>query len=319
MNKKMQLTFWGVRGSIPAPIQNSDILHKIIIVLNKAIQEKVVNKNQVQNFINSLPQYLTGTTGGNTSCIEIRTQNNIIIFDAGTGIRSLGHKLMTNEFANGKGTVHIFMSHTHWDHIMGFPFFVPAFIEGNNIHIYGCHSNLEERFRNQHNPDHFPVHLESLSANIEFHKINPEEIFALDDCTITPIPLQHPGISFGYRLEHEGKKIIYATDSEYKDLSERGLKKYLDFFYGCDVLIFDAMYTLADALEKEDWGHSSSLIGAEIATSAKIDKLVLYHHEPSHDDNALQDILKKTINFVEKVPGHKCEVILAHEGLTLNI
>ena len=196
--------------------------------------------------------------------------NKIIVFDSGTGIRVLGHKLMSSEFAKGEGTVHIFLSHTHWDHIVGFPFFIPAYIKGNSIHIYGCHPNLEDRFRNQHNPLHFPVHLESLSANIEFHAIKPEQGFVLGDCTITPISLHHPRGSFGYRLEENGKKIVYATDSEYKDLTEKGLKKYQEFFYDCDILTFDAMYTLSDALDKEDWGHSSSLIGAEITMAAKI-------------------------------------------------
>lgn len=315
----MKVTFWGVRGSIPSPIPNSQIRDKIIEVLNIATREKITNENQVHDFINSLPEHLIGTTGGNTSCVEIVTPKNIIILDAGTGIRILGHQLMNGDFSQGKGTAHIFMSHTHWDHIIGFPFFVPAFIKGNSINIYGCHSNMEERFKNQHNPFHFPVHLESLSANIKFHKIKPEQDFILEDTTINPIGLHHPGGSYGYRIEHEGKKIIYATDSEYKDLSEKGLKKYMKFFYGCDVLIFDAMYTLADALEKEDWGHSSSLIGAEIAMAAKISKLVLYHHEPSHSDSALRNILTKTIDFIEKSSSHKCEVIMAYEGLTLEI
>lgn len=315
----MKVSFWGVRGSIPVPNSSSGIHDKIVEVLHKAIKEKVTNENHIDKFVGSLPYHLVGTTGGNTSCVEIRTSDKIIVFDAGTGIRVLGHNLMSGEFANGNGTVHIFMSHTHWDHIMGFPFFLPAFNKGNTIHIYGCHPNLEERFRNQHNPHHFPVHLESLSANIEFHIIKPEENFILGDCTITPIALNHPGGSFGYRIENDEKKIVYATDSEYKDLSEKGLKKYLDFYYGCDVLIFDAMYTLADALEKEDWGHSSSLIGAEIAMAAKIKKLILYHHEPTHSDSALQDILKKTVNFVKKSARHNCEIVLAYEGLTLEV
>lgn len=315
----MKIIFWGVRGSIPSPIKSVDIGRKITEVLKRAADKTFSNEGQIKDFVGSLPSYLNGTTGGNTSCVEIRTRDQIIVLDAGTGIRELGHNLMTDEFARGNGTLHLFMSHTHWDHIMGFPFFLPAFIKGNSIHIYGCHANLEERFRDQHDPAHFPVHLESLSANVEFHVIKPEEDFFLGDCKITPIALRHPGVSYGFRIENDGKKIIYATDSEYKDLSEKGLKRYLEFFHGCDILIFDAMYTLADALEKEDWGHSSSLIGAEIAMEAKIKTLVLYHHEPTHDDLQLNDILKKTINFVNKSPRYKCEVVLGHEGLELDI
>lgn len=315
----MKVTFWGVRGSIPSPILSSGIREKITEVLNKAVVEKVTNENQIDGFVNSLPGHLLGTTGGNTSCVEVRTSDKIIVFDAGTGIRVLGFDLMSGEFAKGNGTIHIFLSHTHWDHIMGFPFFIPAFIKGNEINIYSCHPEMENRFRNQHNPHHFPVHLESLSANLKFHTIKPEENLIIDDCTITPIALNHPGVSFAYRLENDGKKIVYATDSEYKDLSETGLKKYLDFYHDCDMLIFDAMYTLADAIEKEDWGHSSNLIGAEIAMAARIKKLVLYHHEPTHSDSALQDILKTTVKFLKKNASHDCEAILAHEGLTLDI
>lgn len=315
----MKLTFWGVRGSIPSPISNSEIRYKITEVLKKAVNEKITGENQIDDFINTLPALSLGTTGGNTACVEVRASNNIIVFDSGTGIRVLGYDLMSGEFAKGEGTVHIFLSHTHWDHINGFPFFIPAYIKGNSVHIYGCHPNLEERFRNQHNPLHFPVHIESLLPNIEFHTIKPEEDFVLGDCTITPISLHHPGGSFGYRVEHEGKKIAYATDSEYKDVTDKGLKKYLDFFNGCDVLIFDAMYTLSDSLDKEDWGHSSSLIGAEIAMAAKIKKLILFHHDPTHDDRELQDILNKTIKFIKKNARYECEAMLAREGLTLEI
>ena len=315
----MKLTFWGVRGSIPAPISNSEIRYKVTEVLKKAIKEKIIKENQLEDFINSLPADSLGTTGGNTACVEIRASNKIMVFDSGTGIRILGQELMSGEFAKGEGVLHLFLSHTHWDHIMGFPFFVPAYIKGNSIHIYSCHPKMEDRFNNQHNPLHFPVQLESLSANIEFHPIKSEEDFILDDCTITPIDLNHPGGSYGYRVEHAGKKVVYATDSEYKDITDKGLKKHLDFFYESDILIFDAMYTLSDALDKEDWGHSSSLIGAEIAMAAKVKKLILFHHDPTNDDCVLQDILEKTIKFIKKNTEHQCEVILAREGLTLEI
>ena len=315
----MKVTFWGVRGSIPAPISSLEIRDKISEVLKKGLKENISEESQIDDFIDSLPAHSIGTAGGNTACVEINASKNIIVFDSGTGIRVLGHKLMTGEFKKGEGTVHLFLSHTHWDHIMGFPFFVPAYVKGNSINIYGCHPNLKDRFKNQHDPLHFPVHLESLSANIEFQTIKPEEGFAIDNCIITPIALHHPGGSYGYRLEENGKKIAYATDSEYKDLTDNGLKKYLDFFYKCDILIFDAMYTLSDALDKEDWGHSSSFIGAEIAMRAKIKTLILFHHDPTHDDCALQDILNKTKKFLKKNAQHECEVMLAHEGLTLEV
>jgi len=315
----MKINFWGVRGSIPAPIGSQEILYKITEVLNIALKSKISQKSQIKQLINSLPSPLAGTTGGNTSCVEIHAGNEIIVMDAGTGIRVLGNKLMTGDFGKGKGRIHLIMSHTHWDHIMGFPFFLPASIKGNTIHIYGCHSDLKDRFRNEHNPKHFPVLLESLSANIEFHIIKPGQNFKVGNCNVCPIDLRHPGVSYGYRIEHGGKKIIYATDAEYKDLSEKGLKKYIDFFYGCDMLIFDAMYTLADALEKEDWGHSTSLIGAEIAMAAKIKNLVLFHHEPNRNDSELQGIKQNTINFIKNSSRYQCNVTLAYEGLEINV
>ena len=315
----MKVTFWGVRGSIPAPISSLEIKHKVAEVLKQAIKEKITSENQVEEFVDSFPYYLTGTAGGNTSCVEIATPHNLIVFDAGSGIRQLGNKLMAGDFGKGEGTVNIFISHTHWDHIMGFPFFIPAYIKGNSVNIYGCHPELRSRFKNQHNPQHFPVHLESMSANIDFNEMKPDQTILLGDCNVISTSINHPGGSFAYRVEHNGKKIVYATDSEYKDLSESGLEKYLKFYHGCDVLIFDAMYTLADALEKEDWGHSSSLIGAEIAMAANIKKLILFHHEPNHNDSELQGILERTSKFIQKNADHECEVILAYEGLELNI
>lgn len=315
----MKITFWGVRGSIPAPTTSAEIRSKIKEVLGSAVKEKLNDEEKIDEFLSTLPSHLLGTTGGNTSCVEVRTSSETIVLDAGTGIRPLGFKLMTEEFAKGEGTISLFLSHTHWDHIMGFPFFIPAYIKGNSINIYGCHPDLEDRFRNQHNPLHFPVHLESLSADLNFESIKVDQTISIGDCSITPTALHHPGGSFGYCIEHDGKKIIYATDSEYKDLTENGLKKYLEFYHDCDVLIFDAMYTLSDALEKEDWGHSSSLIGAEISMQSNAKKLVLFHHDPVHDDEALEGIVRRTTNFIKKNSEQPCEVILAHEGLVLEI
>ena len=164
----MKVKFWGVRGSLPAPIPPPEIEEKIVQALCGASGVDLSDARSVRNYVKSLPYHQRATTGGNTSCVEVQGENTEIILDAGSGIRQLGIDLMQGPCGQGQGVIHLLISHTHWDHIMGFPFFTPAYAPGNQIIIYGRHPRIKERFQDQHHPDHFPVSLETMSADLQF-------------------------------------------------------------------------------------------------------------------------------------------------------
>lgn len=315
----MRVKFWGVRGSVPTLISSSEIEGKIRYALREAKGINLSDPRQVEAYLATLPRLRRGTAGGNTPCVEVEAAGKLIILDAGTGLRTLGLELMKGKFGEGKGVAHIFISHTHWDHIQGFPFFSPAYVPGNQIFIYGPHSDIRGRFEVQQRPTHFPVPLDHMPAKIEFVQLREEEKVELNGVKITNIKLFHPGDSYGYRIEEGDVVLCYATDSEYKDLSDQVMAKHWDFFRDADVLIFDAQYSLKEYyVEKEDWGHSASPIGVEIALRAGVKRLLLFHHEHTKDDQVLEEILQEAVDYLHWLsPEVNCEVLIAYEGLEL--
>ncbi len=310
--------FWGVCGSIPAPMTTDEIKAKVVQVLRRAAGEDLRKEGAVHKFVDGLPPHMARTYGGNTPCVQLQAGDNTIIFDAGSGIRALGTHLMKGRFGRGAGTAHLFLSHTHWDHIQGFPFFAPAFKPGNRIVIYSPFPDIEKRLSVQQGPDYFPVPLEALGANIEFVLLAEEEKVVVDGLDITNIRMNHPGGSFAYRVEKQGTAFVYATDTEVTVFSESEAEKYVAFFSKAKALVFDSQYTLVEAVHKEDWGHSPSLKGVDIAQEADVETLVLFHHEPAYDDKALLEIFEATRKYA-KMQGasHTLKVIMAYEGLEL--
>jgi phosphoribosyl 1,2-cyclic phosphodiesterase len=213
------------------------------------------------------------------------------------------------------------MSHVHWDHIMGFPFFAPVYIPGNRIVIHGCHTVLEEAFRRQQAPPSFPVNFSQLAAAVEFDVLAPNERHRIAGLDVTAKLQHHEGDSYGYRVEAQGRSIIYTTDSEHKltDIGER--EAFIAFFRDADLVIFDAMYSLADAVSvRADWGHSSNIVGVELCQAAKVRCLCMYHHEPAFNDTRIESVLQETRRFEEITrDGHHLQVISAYDGLELEV
>lgn len=316
----MKVKFWGVRGSLPAPILPTEIENKIVKALRGARGVDLDDVKAVKNYVRSLPYHQRTTTGGNTSCVEVQGEDTEIILDAGSGIRQLGIELMQGPCGQGQGIIHLLVSHTHWDHIMGFPFFTPAYAPGNQIIIYGRHPRIKERFQDQHHPNHFPVSLETMSADVQFVQLQEGSNLNIGEFAVSSIHLRHPGGSFSYKIEKNGRTFVYATDAEYKGIRPKAMEQYIAFYANSEALVFDAQFTLEDAMEKEGWGHSSSMVGVDIALKANIKRLVLFHHEPSYNDEKLQEIYDKTIRYYETIKGNRnLEIIMAREGLEMEI
>ena len=317
----MNVHFWGTRGSLPAPCTAAMVGEKIFRALRAAQGHVFPSDDAIRAFIRTeLPFNVGGTYGTNTPCVQIGGGDGYVVCDAGTGIRDFG----TSVLAQGRSpqVYHLFLSHSHWDHIQGFPFFVPAYIPGNRIHIYGCHRDLRAAFDHQQQPLSFPVPLNEMGAEITFHTLEPGKTHRIAGLDVTPMGQWHPGGSFGYSFVKGGKKVVYSTDSEHRENLAEGSYPFLEFFGAADLLIFDAQYTLLDSMDtKENWGHSSNLVGVELAVRSGVKRLCLFHMEPTCGDDFLQTTLQQTRDYLEIYSGghHAMEIVMAYDGLEIDL
>jgi phosphoribosyl 1,2-cyclic phosphodiesterase len=317
----VRVRFWGTRGSIPVALTSADVRDKLAQALVQASGRTFASYEEAHAFASSeLDFSLTHTFGGHTPCVElVLPGEEYFVCDMGSGARPLGVHILARQ-ARRPATVNVFMSHVHWDHIMGFPFFGPAYVPGTKIRIHGCHDVLEHAFRLQQSPPCFPVEFDQLGATIEFVKLTPDQPYEVDGLTVTPHLQLHSGDSYGYRFQHDGKSVVYSTDSEHKLENRAEAEGFAQFFRDADIVIFDAMYALAEAISvKADWGHSSNIVGVELCQMARAKHLVLFHHEPANNDATLEGLLKEARRFEELTRGdHALKVSAAYDGLELD-
>lgn len=319
----MLVRFWGTRGSIPVALTSADIRRKIEAALSLAVARGVDSADKLKSFIdNDLEFSVSQTYGGHSPCVEFETGRDAeyLACDMGSGARAFGSRIMAAQPA-GPMLVNVLMSHVHWDHIMGFPFFGPAYAPGAHIRIYGCHNVLEQAFRLQQSAPCFPVDFSRLAARIEFVKLEVGETTDIAGYRVTPKLQRHTGDSYGYRLERDGKAIVYSTDSEHKLEDPAETEAFVEFFRNADLVIFDAMYSLLDAVSvKEDWGHSSNMVGVELAQLARVKHLCMFHHEPAFNDERIQSVLNETIRFEQLTRADRpMTVSAAFDGMEIEV
>ena len=313
--------FWGTRGSLPAPISLKQLRAKMANALVAGAGRKLDNLEKANAFLQELPFHAAGTYGGNTSCVELRADDGrIVLLDMGSGARLAGLDAM-RRLAGRPGEFHVFMSHLHWDHLMGFPFFVPAYVPGQKIRIYGCHSLLEYAFRRQQAAPSFPVDFSLMGADIEFVSLEPGRTYGIAGYQVSAQLQLHGGDSYAYRFERDGKVLVYSTDAEHKPENGDDVLAFVELFRNADLVIFDSMYSLADTVSiREDWGHSSNVVGVELCQQAGVRRLVLFHHEPVSDDATL-DRLWQEARRLEEITrrGQRLDVVAAYDGLELEV
>ena len=297
----MKIKFWGVRGSYPVPGVG------------------------------------TNKYGGNTSCLEVRLDNGeLIILDAGTGIRPLGKALIQNGFGQGKGHANILFTHTHWDHIQGFPHFKPAYVEGNEFTIYARkqdHVTLKEVFAFQNGATYYPAPLDAMKAKLNFKEIQAEQTLSVGGATVRTVRLNHPNIALGYRIEADGKVFVYMTDTApFEDMligsdfipkppekigeeEKRQLKelemKLFSITENADFVVYDAFFKMDEYKRNPHWGHSTPEHGAQMCLETGAKKIALFHHAPSNTDDVMDQMEKY---YEAQYRSEGVEVTVAMEG-----
>ena len=276
---------------------------------------------KAQRFVESELDFAVARTfGGNSSCVEIETGGGeYVLCDLGSGVRLFGISVLARHGPARPNTFHVFMSHVHWDHIVGFPFFTPAYIPGNRIRIYGGHAELDEAFRRQHGAPSFPVEWGQLGASIEFVRLETGRPYEIAGLQVTLKRQRHGGDSYGYRFERAGQSAVYSTDSEHKLDAPEETQAFVEFFRDADLVIFDAQYSLAEAVSvKEDWGHSSNVVGVELAQLARVRHLCLFHHEPILEDEQIAAMLRETRRLEEITRGARpLQISAAYDGMEI--
>jgi phosphoribosyl 1,2-cyclic phosphodiesterase len=286
-----RVRFWGTRGSIPAP--GAD----------------------------------TVRYGGNTSCVELRTGDRILICDSGTGIRLLGLSLL-KEFGQRPIQADVFIGHTHWDHIQGFPFFLPAYSPRNSFRVHSAHglgAGFEQVFRGQMNQSYFPVETQDMAAKMEFVSVNGP--FDCSGIQVKTTFSNHPGVNIVYRFEKDGRSVTYLTDHEnYQaqvdgqagDFARKQDRLIEDFCRGTDLLICDSQYTDQEYPTRRGWGHSRWRDTLALGMIAEVKRLVLFHHEPTRPDAEL-DVIQEDCRRILRESNSKMDCLVAREGLEIEV
>jgi phosphoribosyl 1,2-cyclic phosphodiesterase len=317
----LTVRFWGTRGSIPVALTAAALRRKLTAVLGRAHGRLLDTPERIDAFLDHDVEFaVSHTFGGSTACVELDGgSGEYVLCDLGSGARAFGQRVLAAGGAGARSTVHVFMSHLHWDHIMGFPFLVQAYQPGHRIRIHGCHPEMEAAFRRQHGPPSFPVGFERLEATIEFVQLEPGRAYEIGGFRVTPKRQRHSGDSYGYRFERDGRVVVYSTDSEHKRDDPAETEEFVAFFRDADLVVFDAMYSLADAISvKEDWGHSSNVVGVELAQLARVKHLCLFHHEPASDDEVLARVWAETRRFEALTRGdHVVRISAAYDGMEI--
>ena len=320
----MRVRFWGTRGSLPVAMRAETVRDKLVSGVLAASGRHFVDRAAAAAFVDDeLDFAVRGSFGGASSCVEIEAgDGNFIICDLGSGLREFGLDAMRRAAGGHPRRYHVFLSHLHWDHIMGFPFFVPAFDPEATIIIHSGHADAETALRRQQEEISFPVAFDWLRARIEFVTLATDVPHRIGGVDVTLMEQYHSHKSYGYRFDSGGKSVIYSTDSEHRSDQMDTEERFEAFFARADLVVCDTMYSLGVTVSlKQDWGHSSSLVAIDLCRMARAGTLALFHHEPTYSDAQLQTIHAEAISYEALTRGDAAQVavICAYDGLEVDV
>jgi phosphoribosyl 1,2-cyclic phosphodiesterase len=314
----MRIRFWGVRGSLPAPQLPSQIKSKISSIIDRLTPDDLVSPESRERFMAGLPPWLFGTVGGNTPCLSVHIEtapSSILVFDGGSGIREMGIAMFKEKPKPSKYDV--FFSHFHWDHIQGLPFFGPAYDPSVSMDFYSPVAEIESIIQAQMCPPLFPVRMDTMGSKKSFHTLKGP--IKLGSLAISYKKMNHPGGSYSYLVDDGRHRFIYATDTE---LTAADFSKDEDntrFFKDADLIVIDCQYTLGEAIDKYNWGHSAFSMAADFAANWSIKHMVLFHHDPTYSDHKLYNMLQSARWYLERMNIKGIELTLATEGLEIKL
>ena len=280
----MKITVWGCRGSLPTPGRN------------------------------------TLRYGGNTTCLEILLNDGtLIVLDAGSGMRKLGKKLVKEQ---GPNEMYLFLTHSHWDHLMGFPFFVPGYLDRYTIKVRGgpkARRSLRAYLKHQMEPPYFPVRFDAMKAHFDFAKGDPEKK-TIGSATVVPIRLNHPNGGYGFKFVEDGRSFVFLTDNELTYGHDGGLTvdEYISFCDGADLLFHDAQYTDEEYRLTRGWGHTRFDTATDLAVRAQVKRFGLFHHDPDHTDDAMDGFVAGCSQRIAK-SGARIDCFGVQEGMEIDL
>lgn len=324
----LNIKYWGTRGSLPSSMLPGEWGLHFEGLLRGFFASGYRDSSQVGKYIDSIEIPHIGGYGSSTTCVEVSSPHGQVIIDGGSGIRVLSERIMTGSYGRPRGPFHIYMTHFHWDHVIGLPFFTPHFLPGVQIHYYAVQPELEQLIRGIFRKPYFPVPFENLASKIHFHVLEPRKPFQIDDLTLTPFQLDHPDPCWGLKVESGGKTYAHCVDTEGTRVSREDLGPDLPLYQNVDLMYYDAQYTFPELADKANWGHSAAQIGLDIAFREGIKKVLFAHHDPGASIQTIQEIKRQTQEYYQwrletaRENGdnvHDVAWDFAHEGMEIKL
>lgn len=320
----MLVRFWGTRGSLPVAPRSRALEDKVVNVLMRASGRAFADEAAARAFVNDELSFSEAHTyGGATTCLEIEgAEDSFFILDMGSGLREMGNDAFRRVAGGRSRTYNFFMSHLHWDHIMGFPFFGPAFDPDATIVIHSGHADAEQALRRQQEEISFPVAFDWLRAKISFVTLAPGELHHVDGIDVELMPQDHSHVSYAWKFRRDGKTMVFSTDAEHRMEDVDDKLAFEAFFDKADLVICDTMYSLAESITlKADWGHSSNVMAVNLCHGAGAKKLVLFHHEPTSSDADIDRLYEETVRYeaLTRRDGAPLEIVCSYDSLELEV